>query len=105
LPPHLRGEDQSEILHRLAVAYKNINAPVGPLGLASLKLATQGITGNDATYARTTGFLKDLTDERNEVAEAMLDMLEGVFFHNQRVDEDRAERLIDEANELLRHTN
>jgi hypothetical protein len=99
LPSHLL--EQEELLHRLAVAYKNINAPVGPLGLASLKLATRGITGNDVTYSLTTDFLKVVTHERNEIAGAMIEMLEDAAFHNRRLDEARAQRLIEQADLLL----
>ncbi len=99
LPSHVR--EQEELLHRLAVAYKNINAPVGPLGLASLELATRGITGNDMTYALTTDVLKGVTHERNEIAGAMIEMLEDAAFNGRRVDEARAQRLIEQAELLL----
>jgi len=102
LPNALRN--QKETLHRLAVAYKNINAPVGPLGLSSLKIATAGITSTDAVYARVNESIQDLTAARNEIAGEMISMLEGAAFANERVDEERAERLIDAAEDLLRHT-
>jgi len=102
LPDAVR--DQEETLHRLAVAYKNINAPVGPLGLASLQIATAGITSTDARYARVTESLRDLTEERDEIAGAMIQMLEDAAFRNKKVNEERAERLIDAAEDLLRHT-
>jgi arylsulfatase A-like enzyme len=102
LPDAVR--DQEETLHRLAVAYKNINAPVGPLGLASLQIATAGIISTNAHYARVTESLRDLTEERDEIAGAMIQMLEDAAFHNKKVNEERAERLIDAAEDLLRHT-
>jgi hypothetical protein len=96
--------DQEETLHRLAVAYKNINAPVGPLGLSSLKIATAGITSTDARYAKVTESLQDLTEERDEIAGAMISMLEDAAFANKPVNEGRAERLIERAEDLLRRT-
>jgi len=102
LPDAVR--DQQEILHRLAVAYKAINAPVGPLGVSSLKIATAGITSTDAHYAKVTESLEDLTQERDEIAAAMISMLEDAAFANKRVDEETAERLIDAAHDLLRDT-
>jgi hypothetical protein len=102
LPDAVR--DQEETLHRLAVAYKNINAPVGPLGLSSLKFATAGISSTDARYAKVTQSIQDLTEDRNEIAGAMISMLEGAAFENRPVDEERAERLIDAAEDLLRDT-
>jgi hypothetical protein len=102
LPDAVR--DQEETLHRLAVAYKNINAPVGPLGLSSLKIATAGITSTDARYAKVTESIQDLTAARNKIAAAMISMLEDAAFANKRVNEERAERLIDAAEDLLRDT-
>lgn len=99
LPSHVR--EQEELLHRLAVAYKNINSPVGPLGLATLGLATRGITGNDLKYALTTDVLEGITHERNEIADAMIAMLEDAAFRNRRIDEARAEWLIERAGLLL----
>jgi hypothetical protein len=96
--------DQEETLHRLAVAYKNINAPVGPLGLRSLKIATTGITSTDTGYATANEALQDLTAARDAIAGAMISMLEGAAFRNERVDEDQAEHLINAAERLLRRT-
>ena len=93
--------DQEDTLHRLAVAFKNINAPVGPLGLSSLKIATAGITSPDARYARVSESLQKLTAARDEIAAAMIKILEDAAFKNKRVDEEQAERLIEAAEELL----
>jgi len=94
--------DQEELLHRLAVAYKDINAPVGPLGLKSLKLATFGVAGNDAQYAAVTDTIRDLTAARNRIAGEIIALLEGAAFNDERVDERQAERLIEAARDLLR---
>jgi len=99
LPRTLR--DQQGLLHRLAAAYKAINAPVGPLGLATLRFSTQAVAGSDSRYARADELLGDLTVVRNRIAGEMISMLEGAAFNNERVDAERAERLIREANELL----
>jgi hypothetical protein len=93
--------DQEDTLHRLAVAFKNINAPVGPLGLSSLKIATAGITSPDARYARVSESLQELTAARDKIAAAMIKILEDAAFANKRVDEEQAERLIEAAEELL----
>jgi hypothetical protein len=93
-----------EILHRLAAAYKSINAPVGPLGLRSLEIATAGIESADARYAKVTQSIQDLTAARNAIAGAMISLLEGAAFGNKAVDAEEAERLIDSADELLERT-
>lgn len=103
LPPAVRHD--REILHRLAVAYKNINAPVGPLGLNSLKIATAGIESTDAGYARATESIHDLTIARNAIADAMISMLEAAAFGGKPVDVEEAERLIDAAENLLERTS
>jgi hypothetical protein len=102
LPPAVRRG--REILHRVAVAYKAINAPVGPLGLRSLKIATAGVESADADYAKVTGSIQDLTTARNAIADAMISVLEGAAFSNTPVDEQEAQRLIDAADELLERT-
>jgi hypothetical protein len=99
LPHALRSHE--ETLHRLAVAYKSINAPVGPLGLGSLKFATAGIAAADPVYARTSRSIEELTSTRNEIAGAMIAILERAAFENAPVDEARAQRLIDAAEGLL----
>lgn len=99
LPLAFRSDE--ETLHRLAVAYKGINAPVGPLGLGSLKIATAGIAAPDPVYARTSRSIEELTSARNEIAGAMIAILERAAFENAPVDEARAQRLIDAAEGLL----
>ncbi len=43
----------------------------------------------------------DLTGKRNEIAGQMIAMLEGAAFQEQAIDEDEAEHLIKQANDLL----
>lgn len=43
-----------QILMQLAQVYKQINAPVGQLGLDSLKVSTKAIESNDANDATYT---------------------------------------------------
>jgi hypothetical protein len=51
-----------------------------------------------------TESLQDLTQERDEIAGAMISMLEDAAFANKPVNEERAERLIGRAEDLLRRT-
>jgi hypothetical protein len=94
-------QDHQDTLRRLAKAYKAINAPVGPLGLATLQLATTGVTGTDATYATVTAQIQALTAKRNAIAGNMIDMLEDAAFNGREIHEEQAEKLIDQANDLL----
>jgi hypothetical protein len=99
LPQGLKAHQ--ETLRRLAAAYKNINAPTGPLGIASLGIATQGIEGTDAQYAAWSASLQQLTAARNVIAQSMNSMLEDAAFGSQTLDEQTAKQLIDAANNLL----
>jgi hypothetical protein len=99
LPDAVRNHQ--ETLHRLAAAYKSINAPVGPLGLRSLKTATSGVEDTDARYARATAALQALTAARDAIAGPMISILEGAAFANEPIDEEEAELLIRAAEDLL----
>jgi hypothetical protein len=99
LPEGLKAH--KETLRRLAETYKNINAPTGPLGIASLGIATGGLEGTDAQYAMTTDRLGKLTMARNKIADQMNAMLEAAAFGGQAIDEQEAKRLIDAAEDLL----
>jgi hypothetical protein len=88
----------------LAVALKEINAPVGPLGLASLKASTAGLEGNDpgdARYNDVENQLASFTSQRDALAQQMLRLLENAEFKNQPVPDDQASSLIDQADSLL----
>jgi len=103
LPDAIR--DHEHLLHELAAAYKAINAPVGPLGLASLEFATRGVEGDDAQYAKSVARLQDLTEDRDEIAGRMIAILEGAAFWNHSVDVDEAHELIRAAHRLLERLN
>jgi arylsulfatase A-like enzyme len=100
LPDSLR--DHRETLSRLAEAYKQINAPVGQLGLKTLTgISTRALKGDDATYAALEDKITDLTQKRNKIAGEMIAMLENAAFKGQEIDEEDAEHLIHQAKELL----
>jgi hypothetical protein len=87
----------------LAAALKEINAPVGALGLASLTASTAGLNGNDAgdaTYNYVEGQLANFTSQRDGLAQQMLTLLEGAEFNNQSISDKQASSLVDQANNL-----
>jgi hypothetical protein len=91
-----------DTLSALAAAYKEINAPLGKLGLRTLTgISTEALSGDDATYAALEAKIGDLTARRNVIAGEMIDMLEDAAFDQRPIDEDRAWRLIEEAQDLL----
>jgi hypothetical protein len=100
LPVPLRGHTHT--LAQLAEAYKQINAPTGALGLATLKgISTQALMGDDATYAALEAQIVSITSQRNAIAVKMIAMLESAAFNGGKIDEVEAKSLIDQANALL----
>jgi arylsulfatase A-like enzyme len=101
LPDSLR--DHRETLSRLAEAYKQINAPVGKLGIKTLTgISTRALKSHDpAVYAALEDKIEDLTERRNKIAGKMIAMLENAAFKGQEIDEEDAEHLVHQAKELL----
>jgi hypothetical protein len=103
LPENVR--DQESLLTRLAQAYKEINAPLGELGVASLRYSTAGIvstgSGDESTYQRTESNLARITSQRDDLAVQIATELDAATFARKRVDRDAAEAQIAAANHLI----
>ena len=107
LPSEVR--EHFDFFVRLAQAYKQINAPVGQLGLATLKISTQALasnSANDSTYAQLENRLQRITDQRNAIASQIIALLESVEFghHDHAAAQHFALQntmLLDQANALL----
>jgi hypothetical protein len=103
IPQSLRGH--RETLTRLAEIYKQINAPLGKLGLASLRISTKalesGSADNDSTYTTLENKLTLINDQRNALADQMSKLLEAASFNNQPINEQQAKDLIDQGTALL----
>jgi hypothetical protein len=89
----------------LARAYKRINAPVGELGLASLKISTKAIAGDDTTYQNLEGTLSFITALRNHLADKMLERLTAAEFQGKRIDGEEARELIRKSEALTDYVN
>jgi hypothetical protein len=92
------------VLRSLALrpTYKQINAPLGKLGLKTLTgISTQALRGDHAAYAALEDKIVDLTKRRNEIALKTITILENASFHGQEIDEEEAERLLEQAENLL----
>lgn len=88
----------------LAQIYKQINAPVGELGLASLRISTRALQSNspgDVTYAALESQLAQITSERDTLAAQISALLEGAAFDGQMINEQQAQGLIQQASSLL----
>jgi hypothetical protein len=116
-----QGRVLSEVLHRwalphgvrdsgshfgeLARAYKRINAPVGELGLASLKISTRALAGDDGTYAKLENQLSFITALRDHLADEILEKLTAAEFQGQRISEREGRELVAESQALLDYVN
>src|SRR5215469_8837329 len=92
------------LLTELARVYKQINAPVGQLGLESLSVSTKAIESNDTgdtTYTNLESELSSITNLRNIMAGQMVALLEQAEFDNQHINATQARSLIAQGNALL----
>jgi hypothetical protein len=101
LPAGLAG-DRAFAFLRLATVYKQINAPVGEIGQATLELSTKALAGDDQTYAMIEGQLATLATERDALAATIIAKLEDAEFHGKPLDVGTAFALADQGDELLR---
>src|SRR5579859_1424240 len=95
-------------LLNLAAIYKQINAPVGDLGLASLKVSTTALESNapgDSTYTQLENQLSSITSQRNALAAQMSTLLEGATFSGMPINEVQALSLIGQGQSLLNEVN
>ena len=96
--------DHRATLSALANVYKQINACVGELGLATLRISTKALESNssgDSTYNNLETMLSNITTVRNNLASQMSDILEDATFDNQSINVSQANQLIQQANNLL----
>ena len=102
IPHEIR--EHLDTAERMAHLLKAINAPLGPLGVKTLKLSTTALASNDmndATYNKIENELLDITKRRNAIASQMLSMLEDSTFDGKEFNEEKAEGLIKAAERLL----
>ena len=108
LPDGIR--DRRDNFIDLATVFKQLNAPKGELGRASLVWSNRSVTGSDKTYARYLKRIADITEDRDELAGRIKTVLNNAAFNNQPVNEggedglgSRARAIIDEVKDLAEH--
>ena len=87
----------------LARAYKQINAPVGQLGLVTLGISTKALAGDDTTYAQLENQLTSITTLRDLLANQMAEHLEAAEFGGDPIAEREEQVLVNGAQELLEY--
>ena len=97
-----------ETLIRLAQVYKQIDAPVGQLGLSSLRVSTKALESNvadDSTYTQLENQLISINGKRDALAAKMIALLENAAFNGQSINQQQARQLISQGKALLDKVN
>ena len=101
-PAHIPPTVNTPQFVELAAVYKQINAPLGPLALASLKYANASITSSDpSAYGNYLTSIGNITTNRNNLSAQMISLLNNAAFAHQDIDPEQASGLIAQANQLL----
>ena len=85
----------------LAQSYKQLNAPVGQFGHATLTTSTKALAGDDRTYNRLEDRLTSLGSQRDALAAQIIQKLEAAEFNNQPLDWPTTFGLLAQANRLI----
>jgi hypothetical protein len=108
LPSGIRKSRENFV--ELARVFKQLDAPKGDLGRASLVWSNRSVTATDKIYARYLKRIGDITEDRDELAGKIKTVLNNASFHNQPVDEAaedglgrRARALIDRVKDMAEH--
>jgi hypothetical protein len=99
LPKALRQSEFNFIL--LSNAYKQITAPLGTLGLSSLKVSTRALAGDDQTYTSLENQLAALTQQRDTLAAQIIQKLEDAEFSGKPLDFRSTIKLVTQSAQLL----
>jgi hypothetical protein len=94
-------QENRDLFVKLAKAYKQINAPVGQLGLLTLSRSTQALQGNEAIYATIENQLSTLNSQRDTIASQMIAILNAAAFDGKAINPKQARDLIRQAENLL----
>jgi hypothetical protein len=92
-------------LLRLGAAYKQLDAPFGALGMASLRYASAAVAGgsstDDSAYLTADATIAGWTAQRDAIAGQISALLAGAEFGGTALDEHHAKDLIDQAWALI----
>ena len=95
---------QSANFVALAQALKQVNAAVGPLGLATLHASTVAMESNsqdDSTYTSIENQLTSFATKRDALVAQIIPLLEAAQFHGMPISDSTAQSLIQQAQNLL----
>jgi hypothetical protein len=98
LPGPLR---RSENFLELAQVYKQLNAPLGSVGLNSLRLANRSILGDEAAYGKFLATIADITSKRDALASEIKSVLDAAAFDSQPINERQEAQLVRRARAII----
>jgi hypothetical protein len=98
LPHTLR---RSENFLELAQVYKQLNAPLGSVGLNSLRFANRSILSDDAAYGKFLATIADITSRRDTLAAEIKSVLDAAAFDNQPINERQEDQLVRRARAII----
>ena len=96
-----RGGDDDNDFVELAGLYKQLNAPLGSIGVNSLALATRSIKGADTTYAWYLSTIGPIVTARDALAQEIKTALDAAAFDNKSLRGFGADVLIRRAKALI----
>jgi hypothetical protein len=98
--------DHEDTNQKLADIDKQLNAPFGAFGLATLKSSTKALASTDPlVYDSIESQIATLTQKRDDLAGAIRSALDGAAFRGQKLDEKQAKDWIDQAQALIDQAN
>lgn len=103
-----RALKRSPAFVALAHTYKQLNAPFGGFGMATLKASSKALASNDPgdeTYTSIEGQIQSLTAQRDALASEMKGLLDGAEFNGQPINISKTVSLIMRARVLLEEAN
>jgi uncharacterized protein YaaN involved in tellurite resistance len=80
-------------------------APLGKLGLTTLRVSTTALAGNDAIYATLEAQLATLTQQRDALAAQMIPLLEGAEFSGHPISFEQILPLVLQAEGLIKRAH
>ena len=85
----------------LAAVYKQLNAPLGSVGMNSLIFANRSIVSDDTTYNQYLATLGPIVAARDALAAQIKTALDNAAFADQHIDEKQAESLANQAQQII----
>jgi hypothetical protein len=95
------GIQNSPAFVSLAQVYKQLNAPLGALSLATLAFSNASVLSNDTTYGTYLSTMAQITSDRDALAGQMKPLLANAAFSNQAIDSGLAQSLGQSAQALI----